>query len=217
MGQRLDIELIANDEALVNANCYYHWSAYTQSALYTLQKVLDNYNHIKDEYKEDSFLLATKCFEIPDDSYTRDADGNLKIESISAGLCESSLKMMKFLYPDVEFQPGIDRNVGLISIHPHDVRETRKWEEGRIVVDLTREEFIFDVFAYFDEEEIIDYLEYSKTGLQDIPFAPKFIEHGLCNRFKFSELDSLIEYINKHPIFKYHDDTGNVAYVSEIA
>ena len=38
MGQRLNVEMIANGESLVNA--YFHWSAYTDEALSILQEII---------------------------------------------------------------------------------------------------------------------------------------------------------------------------------
>ena len=40
MGQRLNLEIKTNDTTL--ANCYYHWSGYTSSALELTKIVLDN-------------------------------------------------------------------------------------------------------------------------------------------------------------------------------
>ena len=38
MGQRLNIEMVANGESLVNV--YFHWSAYTDEALSILQEII---------------------------------------------------------------------------------------------------------------------------------------------------------------------------------
>lgn len=40
MGQRLNLEIKTNDKTL--ANCYYHWSGYTSSALELTKIILDN-------------------------------------------------------------------------------------------------------------------------------------------------------------------------------
>lgn len=42
MGQRLNIEIFNNGQVVVNA--YYHWSAYTRSALELTAKVISAYN-----------------------------------------------------------------------------------------------------------------------------------------------------------------------------
>ncbi len=46
MGQRLNIQIEANDtdtnETEVLANCYYHWSVYTSSAMELVNEIVDS-------------------------------------------------------------------------------------------------------------------------------------------------------------------------------
>ena len=46
MGQRLNIQIEANDtntnETKVLANCYYHWSGYTSSAMELVKEIVDS-------------------------------------------------------------------------------------------------------------------------------------------------------------------------------
>jgi len=45
MGQRLNIEIISNGKCLANA--YYHWSAYSDSAIDLAIKIVRKYEYIK--------------------------------------------------------------------------------------------------------------------------------------------------------------------------
>lgn len=46
MGQRLNIEI--KSKGKVVANCYYHWSAYTRSALQLTKEIISNFDSIQD-------------------------------------------------------------------------------------------------------------------------------------------------------------------------
>lgn len=46
MGQRLNIEI--KSKGKVVANCYYHWSAYTMSALQLTKEIISNFDSIQD-------------------------------------------------------------------------------------------------------------------------------------------------------------------------
>lgn len=240
MGQRLDIELFAGNKSQMMANCYYHWSAYTLSALLTVKAVIENYYKIKDEYKDDPFMLAVKCFEIPDYSFKMNEEtGELERVQVYAGLCKSSHKLMKFLYPDTEIHEGADRNVGLISIHPSDVKETRDWEEGRARVYLDAEEFSLDIWFDMSEEEFIEDLldNYPECDVKrelshipkipdDIPINEDRFPYGLI---PFKDIDKIIEFAesfsyrpmevdpdNVTSVYWYTDSNGNKRYIQII-
>lgn len=109
MGQRLNIEIILDDNYRIYANCYYHWSAYTLSSLYTVKKLVDNYKeNVKDKYINEPILKAVKILEIPDETYKFDKDHKVQALMVCAGLCEKSLKTMRFLYPGEDFHKATD-------------------------------------------------------------------------------------------------------------
>lgn len=147
MGQRLVIQIEKNGEAL--ANCYYHWSAYTDSALEETQEVLQNYNELRASLKNedgdvDWKLLAIKMF-----------------ESSTGGMTEDSMNTAQALYPNVKFRVGRDRNSGLIGITKHDMEESMNWCEGLVVINLDNETINFQVWCElrdYDPSDIIDIL-----------------------------------------------------------
>ena len=52
MGQRLNVELLIDDG--LYSNCYYHWSAYSSSAIAQALDIINKYKKIADEYEEKS-------------------------------------------------------------------------------------------------------------------------------------------------------------------
>ena len=61
MGQRLVITIEKNEEAI--AAIYYHWSAYTYSALQETKKVVDCIYNYRDETQDEILLRLIKFIE----------------------------------------------------------------------------------------------------------------------------------------------------------
>lgn len=59
MGQRLNIEIVNGETSL--ANCYYHWSAYTSSALGLTRQIIDAY------YDSETFCFDVLFYETIED------------------------------------------------------------------------------------------------------------------------------------------------------
>lgn len=124
MGQRLNIEIVAGCKSL--ANCYYHWSAYTSSAKFLTRQIL---LYLKNSRTTDPLLKAIRC-----------------LEKTGAGLDKFELEDVKKLYPKRTFKKAKDRNDGLIAITQNGMNETRRWEEGRVTIDIISNTLYFDVF-----------------------------------------------------------------------
>lgn len=117
MGQRLVITGIKNHTPIFNI--YYHWSAYTESALNEADQLLkyllspENYN--------DLVLSAIKYCEL---------NGG------GIGLIKE-LKEAQRLYPDHDFKiDGISRNNGLIAITADGMDDNTSWAEGTLDIDF---------------------------------------------------------------------------------
>lgn len=124
MGQRLNIEIKINGK--VRANAYYHWSGYTQTAKNITLSIL------KGAYKfldGDPTLRAIRLLEIS-----------------GAGLTDSERCEALKMYPETNFSPNEGRNNGLIAITPNAIKETRRWEEGRITLDFDKKIVKFNVY-----------------------------------------------------------------------
>ena len=131
MGQRLNIEIHENGKCLANA--YYHWSAYTYTALELTRNILDYYPRAKSRYGLSCAveLLRHTGAKIPAD------------ELISQGV---NVELATAL------GNGANRDDGLIAISEKGMKETRVWEEGRVIIDIGRGIVDFDVFCTWHDE-----------------------------------------------------------------
>lgn len=157
MGQRLNIEIHDNGKLLANA--YYHWDAYTGTALEHAKTILDNVLNIKDH----SVLSAVRL-----------------LETTGAGLTSKEIDYMKliYLYSDEDFMQAFSLNEGFISVSPDGMRDTRYWEEGRVVIDIGTQTMDFMVYCSVDFGEYEEIYETSPLELKEfdvnlggIPFA----------------------------------------------
>ena len=150
MGQRLNIEMVANGKSLVNA--YFHWSAYTDNALSILQEIIKTQEKIDilDEIK--NMPLDKKAIYL--------------LISIGAGITPEDVHLNK--YPDIWIK-ATNRNEGLINISEEQKEVCRTLEEGRITIDIAKKTFEFDVFFEFSKEEVE---EISETKLNLLKILP---------------------------------------------
>ena len=121
MGQRLNIEIKKKGKEKTIANCYYHWSAYTESSLLLAKEILENIINYHDE--KDDFKKAVQL-----------------LQSTGAGIIHNEYDILteeQKRYCRV----GEDRNMGLISFTDKGIEETRTWEEGRIEIELDDDDY----------------------------------------------------------------------------
>lgn len=157
MEQRLNIEIKNNKKAL--ANCYYHWSGYTESALGLTKQIID---HINSNGIASDVKTAIKLLELTGASFSRKAWDNAK----DAGIIEG------------DFKECNGRNEGLIGVSEEDMNETRSWEEGRMTINIDQKSFNFKCAwdkDYIDDEKVWErirdlffYINIEST--YDIPF-----------------------------------------------
>lgn len=152
MGQRLNVEMVANGESLVNA--YFHWSAYTDEALSILQEIIETQEKIDilDEIK--NMPLDKKAIYL--------------LISIGAGITPEDMCLNK--YPDIWIK-ATNRNEGLINISEEQKEACRVWEEGRITIDIVEKTFKFDVFYEFSKEEAEEISETKLNLLKILPIG----------------------------------------------
>lgn len=176
MGQRLNIE-IKNGEAEL-ANCYYHWSAFSNSALQLTKKIVDAYNCSD---KNISLQLAVNI-----------------LQTTGAGISLSErLYMIRESkgFDDIVFSNAIDRNRGLIFITKCGMNVTRRWEEGRIDIDLASETFFFNVLWTYTKEEYMS--EFYEPG---DPTADEFVECPYdISAIPFEKVDDFIQFVSETP------------------
>ena len=190
MGQRLNIEIKRRKDNKVLANSYYHWSAYTSSSLHLAEEIIENiYEVIRKEKVSDEIkaiqLLQTTGAGLMEDEYNKLNEEDKKYCSLAT-----------------------NRNLGLISFTDEGMEETRKWEEGRLTIDIDFDDKDYDFYGnknlvdfevYFqvDEEEINEsYEEEIKSGKLDLNNLTEFefsLEEMTLNdiRLFMSKLDEI--------------------------
>lgn len=142
MGQRLNIEIVNSDGVLANA--YYHWSAYTGSAI------------------ELTLMAIGKFWEV--ESLDKDLLKAIKmLEATGAGITDQELISIK---ADRRLSSGItyssicnNRNLGLIAVTERGIEDTRRWEEGRVTIDIESRTVDFGVLWEYSEEEYNENME----------------------------------------------------------
>lgn len=160
MGQRLVISIEKNEKTL--CKLYYHWSAYTISALYETKKVIDCiYNHSDETEKEMILRLIRFCEE----------NGGC----IDGGCNSAEGKYIQSLYPNEVFQETGSRSEGLIALSEEGMADMQRISEGDVYINLDNDTVEFCVYSgYEDLEEYIEERQswdddFEGITLEDIP------------------------------------------------
>ena len=181
MGQRLNIEIVNGETSLANA--YYHWSAYTKSALYLTKEIIDAF------YGRSEPLSLKMAVEL--------------LEATGAGVDENEeeeIRKQPNKFGHIKFNQCIDRSEGLLYVTESGKASVRKWEEGRVTIDLSTETFCFDVMYLETPEYYAEYYPDKLTGddFEDIPECPFDLD---CVRF--DEIDDLICFVYVNECARY--------------
>ena len=163
MGQRLVVSIQNNGKEI--ATVYYHWSAYTVSALYETSKLVRCIFNHKDETEEELKLrLIRFCYE-----NGGGINGN-----------DEEFEYIESLYPGEVFKRnGYSRNDGLIDLSSKGRYEAHGWSEGDIEIYIDEERINNGVFGYFQ-----DYNEY----VDDVKSWGEDYEDEI---FTFEEMDEI--------------------------
>lgn len=177
MGQRLVITVKKNDEDL--AKIYFHWSAYTYSALLETKKVIDCiYNH-KDETIKEMQLRLIKFLE--------DNGGGIKGD-------ESEIKYIQRMYPNEVFKTdGYSRSYGLIALSKDGMQDLQYWSEGDVTIDLDTDTVDNTVYGWWDD--IDEYNESRKEWDDDFDgYKLEDIEDVRCDigQFNVEDIDKIL-------------------------
>ena len=151
MGQRLNIQIEATDtdtnETKVLANCYYHWSGYTSSAMELVKEIVDS-----GIYHLDILDPVEKAIRL--------------LEATGAGLTKDELTDT---YNTPKYMLATSRNDGLIAISEKGINDTVDWEEARVTINLTTGSInMSDMFYDETVEFSIDELETKLKNLYEL-------------------------------------------------
>ena len=138
MGQRLVLTIKQNKEEI--CKIYWHWSAYTYSALLETKKVIDCIYNNEDETIKEMQLRLIKFLE--------DNGGGIKGDS-------SEFAYIQKMYPNETFKTeGYSRSNGLIALSKEGMKDLQDWSEGDVTIDLDTdrvENTVYGWYEYLDE------------------------------------------------------------------
>lgn len=125
MGQRLVIT--ANYKNQEIAKIYFHWSAYTVSALQEAYDLINEINITDCTTIEDLQLQLIR--------YCERHDG-----CVDGGAHSEEMKYVKFIFPKEEFKGNGNRNNGLIAISDVGRDEMQRYSEGDLIINFDSQE-----------------------------------------------------------------------------
>jgi hypothetical protein len=184
VGQRLNIEIIKNGKTLANA--YYHWSAYTSSSLQLTQSIIQKKDDIQ---HENDIIRAVRLLEITGALLTSD-----EIEKMNNNVDS--------------FETATSRNDGIIAISESGINTTRRWEEGRVEINLDDETVNFDVFWNYSKESYLG--EYRKSEEEYQQMLVKSFDSSSIPFREFDSFASEILGLIDEKIYDVRLENGNV-------
>ena len=151
MGQRLVVTVKTKGQDL--AKIYYHWSAYTYSALLETRKIIDCiYNHNDETERELQLRLIRFCEE--------NGGGITGTEEYNEH------EHIQKLFPNETFKTDdYSRSNGLIAISEKGMAGLQYWSEGDVIINLDTDQVDFSV--YYSYEYLDYYIEERKEWDED--------------------------------------------------
>ena len=175
MGQRLNIEVVNNGDVLANA--YYHWSAYTGSAIELVETALTRY----DERNEDEDMIELAVYMLSETGAGFPEDELSYIESVSS---------FQYLPKPV----CTDRNTGILSVTERGIDDTRRWEEGRVTIDIGCESVDFGIIWVDDEDSFNEGRE-DDCAFSNLPLH----DFSAFNDVSFDDFYMIRDIVNEYP------------------
>lgn len=176
MGERLNIEIVKNKELL--ANCYYHWSGFSSSAVNLAIDIINNYDYVK-KYKVENVKNKDLLFAIR------------LLETTGAGTNESeksnTIKKIGLIDGNITLKTCKGRTEGIIETSKEGMEETRSWEEERVTIDIENKTVKFRAFDEISEEDKKEYyddktFETINTNFDNISFEDIFELKAFINK-----------------------------------
>ena len=149
MGQRLVIT--ANYKNQEIAKIYFHWSAYTVSAL---QEAYDLINEI-----DISDYTTIEDLQLQLIRYCESHGG-----CVDGGAHSEEMQYVKFIFPKEEFKDNGSRNQGLIAISDIGRDEMQRYSEGDLIINFDSQEVSNYCYSGWD---LAEYKNYRKDEYEE--------------------------------------------------
>lgn len=138
MGQRLNIEVMSHGKVI--ANSYYHWSAYSNSAVALAREALSAALEVDD--RKQPLTTAIICLEYTGAGFNEEAIAEAK-ESLGLDLSR--------------FARCRNRNEGILEVSEKGMEDNRRWEEGRVTIDLDSQTVDFSICCSYHPDDFLRY------------------------------------------------------------
>lgn len=164
MGQRLVVNIVKGKHII--ANCYFHWSGYTETAIEITKQVIANVQGIPNIKNKTPLDIAIEAF---------------KLYGYNTGLDKNEVDYIASEYPDVDVNSipyNNDRNEGIISIKPDGIQDSLS--AGEMIVDINIDnDTVLAEYLYPDDSD-----EYGEDVMEcnELTFNPK-------EPFAFDDID----------------------------
>ena len=229
MGQRLTIQIFKNKEQEQSlATLYYHWSAYTESALEELKSFYSKYLRYLDTQKR--YQKAAQDHPLPGDVVLPTSDLDATVVAIYQAIIEDGGGFaFKEHEKATQLHPILDsyadpnrlahRSCGILAFSEEVQEVLYSWSEGNINLYLDEEDFEFDVYCSYDvseDQELFESLitEWFNEENIDKVTDEQIIDYCVKNLPKFDnaqyhkidDIDAMIELFEEHDVFYDADE-----------
>ena len=229
MGQRLTIRIYQNHEQEKPlATLYYHWSAYTESALEELKSFYSKYLRYLDTQKR--YQKAAQDHPLPGDIVLPTSDLDATVVAIYQAIIEdgggfafNEDEKATQLYPILNgyADPNrlANRSCGLLAFSEEVQEDIYSSSEGNIDLYLDEEEFHFDVYSLYNMDDLREYYDdtignWFNTENIDQITDQQIIDYCVKNLPKFDnvqyhkidDIDTMIELFEEHIVFYDADE-----------
>lgn len=184
MGQRLVVTVKNNGKDL--AKIYFHWSAYTVSALMEARRIVDCI--CEEDYKTEKELKLRLIH------FCEENGGG-----IDGGSDSPEFKYIQNMFPNETFKSeGINRTYGLIALSENGMNDLQYWSEGDL--DIILDEDLIINYVYYGYDNFEEYKENRSDWDDDFDKDMKLenvpdIGYDLCE-IGFDEIDDVIAELN---------------------
>lgn len=231
MGQRLTIRIYQNKEQEKSiATLYYHWSAYTESALEELKTFYNNYRHyFKIQQIEQKLLQlhptpfeAVKQYNELDNIVTSIYQAVIETGggyASDADEAENAINLYSALKTHYNPNHSVHRNNGIVAFTEEQQNELYDWSEGDIKLYLDEQEFQFNVYCSYiinDDRDDYEHLIEKWFNTEDIDDITNEQIINYCTNnlpkiddlqyYKIDNIDSLISTFEQSDTFYNTDD-----------